>query len=144
MALDIRITDDPAELDACLELRRQVFVVEQGVAKDIEFDGEDDACSHVIVRSDGKTVGTARFRIPGPYAKIQRVCVSSDRRGLGVGAALINFIVDHVARVERVTSVRLGAQVYAMAFYRKLGFVEYGAEYLDAGIPHMDMERALT
>ncbi len=143
MTLQIQITRDPADIRACMQLRRVVFVEEQGVPHDIEFDGEDDACTHVIVKTDGRPVGTARFHIPGDYAKIQRVCISSDHRGLGIGAALIRFIVEHVEKTEAVTSVRLGAQVSALDFYRKLGFTEYGEEYLDANIRHLNMERFL-
>ncbi len=147
MQLDIALATDPRDIGVCMALRRAVFIDEQGVAEHEEIDGEDDACTHVLARFGAVPAGAARYRYlmdnGAHYAKIQRVCVPVGLRGHGVGAAVIGFIVEQVRAEKRTRLVRLGAQTHALAFYRKLGFREYGEEYDDAGIPHRDMEMKL-
>ena len=75
--------------------------------------------------------------------KIQRVCVSKALRGKGIGAAIIGFIVNRARRHKLAPYARLGSQTHALEFYRKLGFEAYGDDYLDAGIPHRDMQLKL-
>jgi ElaA protein len=147
MELDIIIATDPRDTGICMALRRAVFIDEQGVAEHEEVDGEDDACTHVLARFGTVPAGAARFRYlmdnGRHYAKIQRVCVPEGLRGYGVGTAIINFIIAQVRTDKRTRIIRLGAQTHALAFYRGLGFAEYGEEYDDAGIPHKDMELKL-
>ncbi|MEM6712216.1 MAG: GNAT family N-acetyltransferase [Pseudomonadota bacterium] len=149
MAIKVFVARTDAEMASCLALRRTVFIEEQNVPEEIEMDGEEGRCIHVLATVDGKPVGAARFYYGqddrgGTYAKLQRVCVLKEHRGTGVGADLIRFMVNKVDRDKRTHRVVLGAQVYALDFYRKLGFVEFGDEYLDADIVHKDMERLLA
>lgn len=141
--MEIGIAEDDRQKAACAELRRKVFIEEQGVSEAEEIDGLDGECTHVLATSDGKPVGAARFRIVGDGVKIQRVCVSKEFRGKGAGAALIGFIVNYARRHSLAPFVRLGSQTHALEFYRKLGFEAYGDEYIDAGIPHRDMQLKL-
>lgn len=143
MTLTLSIARSAAEIETCLRLRWEVFVVEQGVSEADEIDGEDGHCIHVLATQDTVPIGAARFQYVSPYAKIQRVCVLPEGRGLGVGAALIRFMLDEIRAEGRVSEARLGAQTHALDFYRGLGFEAFGAVYDDAGIPHMDMKRAL-
>ena len=129
---------------ACFALRRAVFIEEQSVPVADEIDGEDDACTHIIATLGGTPVGTARFQMKNGSVKIQRVCVSRDHRGKDFGADIIRFIVNHVKITGMADRLFLGAQTHALPFYEKLGFVQYGPEYLDAGIPHYDMEHSLA
>ncbi len=142
-AMNVRIAQEDLEKAACLALRRAVFIDEQGVAAALEIDGLDDESTHVLAASGGTPIGAARFRIVGDAVKIQRVCVSQDFRGHGVGAKIIGFIVEHARQNRLARFARLGAQTHALDFYRKLGFEVIGPEYLDAGIPHRDMQLAL-
>ena len=131
------------DLAACLELRRIVFIDEQGVSEADERDGRDDEALHVLASKGGQALGCARILISGEVAKIGRVCVLQEARGTGLGAAIINACLD-VARAQAgVTRAKLGAQTHALSFYEKLGFAAFGPVYDDAGIPHRDMERAL-
>ncbi|MDJ0684059.1 MAG: GNAT family N-acetyltransferase [Alphaproteobacteria bacterium] len=143
MTLDIAFVQSPEEIEMCLALRRAVFIDEQGVSEEEEIDGQDDRCAHLLVRRDGAPVGAARVQVKGDVAKIQRVCVAREGRGLGIGARLIGFIIDHLAAEGRVTLARLDAQTASLDFYRKLGFEAEGAEFLDAEIPHRSMKRRL-
>lgn len=137
--ISVLVADTAALRGACIKLRFEVFVDEQGISADEEIDGLDEESTHVLVLVDGEPAGTARLRIVGETAKIQRVCVLNKYRGAGIGAAAIRFILDHVRDNQMATSAALGSQVSAIEFYRKLGFEAYGEEYMDAGIPHRDM-----
>lgn len=130
-------------LPTCLELRRVVFIEEQGVPAGEEVDGLDPVCTHFLARLDGRPVGTARLWLtPDGRAKAQRVAVLQSLRGQGVGAALMAAL-EAEARGLGYADVVLGAQLTAVPFYLRLGYVPEGAVFLDAGIPHRTMRRAL-
>ena len=135
----IKIVTEPDEIAACMDIRWTVFVQEQGVSEQEERDGQDDKCSHVLARIDKVEVGAARFQQVNEYVKIQRVCVPKPYRGKSIGAELIQYIIKHARKMASIRAVKLGAQTHAVDFYRKLGFRELGDEYIDAGIPHIDM-----
>ena len=132
-------TDD---LATCHDLRRIVFMEEQGVSEADERDGRDGEALHVLATLDGEALGCARILLNGEVAKIGRVCVLKDARGTGLGAAIILGCLDVARAQPGVTTARLGAQTHALSFYEKLGFEAFGPVYDDAGIPHRDMERA--
>ena len=131
----VELTDD---LDTCRALRRTVFIDEQGVTEAEEWDGLDDQALHVLGWLDGTPVGTARVFIEGDTGKIGRVCVLAQARGTGAGAAIMCGAVEAL-RGRGVAKAKLSSQTHAIPFYEKLGFVAYGPEYPDAGIPHRDM-----
>ncbi len=129
-------------------IRRTVFVIEQGVPEDIELDEHDAFCVHALARDDvGRAVGTGRL-LPAErhgavaVGHIGRMAVLAAWRGRGIGSALLEQLV--AAAVGRGDAeVVLSAQTHALEFYRAHGFVADGGEYLDAGIPHRAMRRAL-
>lgn len=133
-------TDD---LATCHALRHIVFIQEQGISEADELDGRDGDALHVLATLDGVPMGCARILFNGEVAKIGRVCVLQQARGAGLGGAIIAACLDVARAQPGVTRARLGAQVYALAFYEKLGFTAFGPVYDDAGIPHRDMARAL-
>ena len=133
-------TDD---LAACLELRRIVFMEEQGVSEADERDGRDGEALHVLATAEGEPLGCARILLDGTVAKIGRVCVLQDARGSGLGAAIITACLDVARGQPGVTRAKLGAQTHALSFYEQLGFTALGPVYDDAGLPHRDMERPL-
>ncbi|GGZ31407.1 acetyltransferase [Streptomyces poonensis] len=134
-------------------MRKEVFVAEQGVPEDIEYDPYDALAVHVLaVREDGTPLGTGRL-LSGEAAagktggdpavgSLGRLAVMKQARGLGVGAALVRAI-EGAARELGLTAVDLHAQTHALGFYERLGYVAYGPEFPDAGIPHQAMRRAL-
>lgn len=147
----VRLAVSPADRALCLALRRAVFIDEQGVPEDLEIDGEDDDCVHVIVvdneaeGSDGgeRAVGTARLkRLGGNLAKAQRVAVDRSLRGQGIGRLVMGAIEDE-ARRQGCRRLKLSAQVESIPFYERLGYVASGPVYDDADIPHRDMARDL-
>ncbi|MFF4061906.1 GNAT family N-acetyltransferase [Streptomyces sp. NPDC001668] len=152
-AYEVRVAEDPADREACFTVRKEVFVGEQGVPEDIEYDAYDAVAVHVLaVREDGVPLGTGRLLFGEAAAgktggdasvgSLGRLAVTREARGLGVGAALVRA-VEEAARARGLAAVDLHAQTHALGFYEWLGYVAYGPEFLDAGIPHRAMRRVL-
>jgi predicted GNAT family N-acyltransferase len=122
-------------------VREPVFVVEQNVPLELEWDDLDPKCHHVIAR-DGQhqPIGTGRLT---PEHKIGRMAVLKEWRGQGVGDALLQALIEQARRLGW-NEVTLNAQVGAVGFYEKFGFKAYGDEYEEAGIQHQCMRLALT
>lgn len=139
--LEVRVAS-PEDMDACFALRRIVFVQEQRVSEEEEWDGLDSACLHFLATNDGVPVGTARLRELDGKAKAERVAVLLEARGLGVGRAVMDALHEQ-ARIQGLTKVVLAAQLTAIPFYERLGYAAWGDEFDDAGIPHRWMDRAL-
>ncbi|MFD5626318.1 GNAT family N-acetyltransferase [Streptomyces sp. NPDC127072] len=149
----VRVAEDAADREACFAVRKEVFVGEQGVPEDIEYDAYDDGALHVLaVRDDGLPLGTGRLLYGEAAAaktdgdltvgSLGRLAVKREARGLGVGVALVRAIED-AARARGLAAVDLHAQTHALGFYERLGYVAYGAEFPDAGIAHLAMRREL-
>ncbi|MGM0544290.1 MAG: GNAT family N-acetyltransferase [Pseudomonadota bacterium] len=121
--------------DIASGIRRVVFIDEQRVPQDEEWDGQDPACRHFLAYLNGQPVGTARLL---PDGHIGRVAVLAEARGAGIGGRLMDAAVAAAQRLGH-RQVVLSAQLHALAFYERLGFIAYGDEFMDAGIPHRDM-----
>jgi ElaA protein len=130
------------DLAAPLAIRRAVFVDEQAVPETDEVDGLDPECLHWLACDATGPVATLRVRILEDAAKIQRVAVLARARGTGSGAALMRRVMEDL-REMGVDRTILGAQIDAIGFYERLGFVAHGPVYEDAGIPHRHMSRDL-
>ncbi|MBI5898113.1 MAG: GNAT family N-acetyltransferase [Rhodocyclales bacterium] len=123
------------------KLRETVFVGEQGVPRELEIDGRDPACRHVLARGpDGTAIGTGRLL---PDGHIGRMAVSAAWRGQGVGRALLERLLEEAAAAG-MRDLALNAQTTANDFYRRFGFVAEGAEFIEAGLPHQAMRRLAT
>jgi ElaA protein len=132
----IAVTEDIA---ACRALRRTVFIEEQGVSEADEVDDLDGSAIHLLAVDGDRPVGSARLLVTGETGKVGRVCVLRERRGTGLGAALMQAAVAEFRRQPGVRKVKLGAQTHAVGFYERLGFHAVGDTFLDAGIPHVEM-----
>jgi predicted GNAT family N-acyltransferase len=122
-------------------IRTEVFIEEQGVPPELEWDGLDQSAKHLLaLDSDGKPVGCARIIAPG---SIGRMAVIANRRGQGIGQALLSTAIA-VCKQHGWTKIVLSAQTYAIPFYEKSGFVVTSEVYMDAGIPHRDMNLSYT
>ncbi len=131
------------DIATCQQLRRVVFIEEQGVSEADEVDGLDEGALHLLACHGAEPVGTARILVKGRTGKIGRVCVLPAARGTGLGAGLIRAALAVLRDQPGVTEAYLGSQSHATGFYEKLGFVVEGDEFIDAGIPHRHMRRAL-
>ena len=139
-AVLVEITDWARAEAQVMPVRIAVFVVEQGVPEDIERDEFDAVSRHAIARDEaGAVVATGRLL---PDGHIGRMAVAAPLRGKGGGGAVLEALVAEAARAG-LAEVALNAQVHALAFYRRHGFVEYGDVFMEAGIPHRAMRRTL-
>lgn len=139
MSLTIARTDD---LTDCHALRRIVFMDEQRISAEDEWDELDAGAWHYLARSNDRPVGSLRVLLEGEAGILTRVCVLADKRGQGIGAELARAAVADL-RTAGYRAVRLGAQTQAIGFYERLGFVAEGPEFMDAGIPHRWMRMVL-
>lgn len=136
----VRLADWEREREAMRAIRTPVFIQEQQVPQDIEWDDKDPLCVHALAMdTDGTPIGTGRL---APDGKIGRMAVLPEWRGKGVGAAILDFLVAS-ARERGIKECYMNAQLHAVDFYRQQGFEAYDAEFLEAGIPHRRMKRTL-
>jgi predicted GNAT family N-acyltransferase len=121
-------------------IREKVFTEEQSVPRDIDADGLDgDAIHFIALNEAGQALGTARLL---PTGQIGRMAVLKEQRGRGIGRQLLDAAIAEATTVG-LARVFLHAQRHAEDFYRKSGFLTVGAEFLEAGIPHVEMVREL-
>ena len=125
---------DVLQHDAKL-IREQVFIQEQQIAAEDEWDAEDAVSLHFVVYDQDQPIATARLL---QNNSVGRVAVLKSHRGLGVGKVLMQAVIAYTQQQQRPFLV-LSSQVHAQAFYQALGFMQEGEEYLDCGIPHIHM-----
>ncbi len=125
--------EDRPQLQA---VRRTVFIDEQRVPEELEWDDADEVSLHVLALDpQGRAIGTGRLL---PDGHIGRMAVIRYWRGRGVGSALLACLVA-CGRGRGAKELHLNAQTHALGFYRRQGFVAHGGEFMDAGIPHRQM-----
>lgn len=122
-------------------IRARVFVEEQGVPPELEWDGLDEHAYHVIAyAADGTPIGTGRLL---QDCQIGRICVLKEWRGKGIGKSILEMLLvtAHKMGYDKVT---LHAQTRVKEFYTRSGFRSRGKEFMEAGIPHIEMSRTTT
>ncbi|WP_305405642.1 GNAT family N-acetyltransferase [Photobacterium leiognathi] len=139
--VEIKIVSfDDAHRGLIRTVREQVFIQEQQIDPEIEFDGLDSEAVHVLVMDGEQPLGTGRILADG---HIGRIAIMKSARGQGLGAKVVQALVEY-AQQQGYPRVDLGAQTHAVDFYRKLGFMPYGDEFMEANIPHQAMEQMLA
>ena len=126
----------PADKALLREVREAVFVIEQKVPIELEWDDLDAVCEHVLaIDNANRPIGTGRL---SPDGHIGRMAVLRSYRGMGVGGAMLRHLLAK-ATARKMPRVMLNAQISALTFYQRFGFIAEGTEFLDAGIPHRRM-----
>ncbi|MGM0606372.1 MAG: GNAT family N-acetyltransferase [Halobacteriota archaeon] len=151
------VVETESELEAAFEIRRRVFVDEQDVPLDMEYDQYDDvsadAVVHLLASERGEPIGTMRIRpatsaaAPGrstveQVAKFERVAVLKPNRGDGWGRLLLER-AEQVADTQGYATVRLHAQTAVETFYRTLGYRTVSDVFEEAGIEHVRMTKRI-
>lgn len=127
------------QLNDAFFVRKEVFVKEQHVPEEEEIDQFEDTSEHIVIYDDGQPVGAGRWRLKDGHGKLERICVMKSHRSLGVGAIIMQAL-EKAAAAKGADSFILHAQTQAVPFYEKQGYrVTSGEEFLDAGIPHLEM-----
>jgi predicted GNAT family N-acyltransferase len=141
--VDVRPARDQAEVDQALALREQVFCVEQGVELAADQDGLDDYAIHIVAVEAERVVGTCRVLVEGDVGRLGRMAVEASARGRGLGAAIL-AAAERSARDAGARLMRLHAQRYVEDLYATAGYAAYGEPFVEEGIPHVSMEKALA
>lgn len=133
--------DNPSQREQLMRVRMDVFVEEQGVPAEIEIDELDDRAYHwLALGTDSQPIATVRMLSNG---HIGRMAVVAEHRSEGIGSALLQQCIDF-ARISGLFDVYLHAQIQAIDFYQRHGFITTSEEFMDAGIPHRSMRLQLA
>ncbi|ERN54030.1 GNAT family N-acetyltransferase [Alkalihalophilus marmarensis] len=136
---------DIHDLEKAFHIREKVFVAEQGVPLEDEFDEYDHLdgdCDHILAFYDGMAVGTGRIRVVEGIGKLERICVLEPFRAFGLGKLIIQAL-EEVAAGKKLAKVKLHGQTQAEGFYHKLGYETASDEFMEDGIPHVVMTKEL-
>lgn len=141
----VRKIETREDLIKAFDVREEVFIVEQEVDRDEEFDEFEEASVHFLATDEShENVGTARWRTTKKGVKLERFAVLKPWRGKGAGAALVKAVVNDISvNFNPGELLYLHAQLEAVPLYEKFGFVKKGKQFLECDIWHYEMERLL-
>lgn len=129
-------------INLAFDIRREVFIKEQGIEEDIEIDGSDKYAKNMILTINNIPIGTGRLIEIDKKMYIGRLAVLKQYRKKGYGTNIIRFLLNE-AKNMGYREVFIHAQSYAINFYEKLGFKSFGDEFLEANILHKNMKITL-
>ena len=133
--IKIRIADWHTDKNSLTQIRRRVFIEEQSVPEDMEWDEHDQSAIHFLATLENKVIATARLKTDG---QIGRMAVLAEYRNKGIGSKLLQFVL-LTAKQQKLKNIYLHAQVSAISFYEKHGFTACGHVFYEANIPHREM-----
>ena len=133
------ITEE-ADLKKAFAIREQVFVVEQKVSKEDEFDEFEEESAHFMATINNEPAGAARWRRTNNGIKLERFAVKMDYRGMGIGKALVQTVLDHIQDSGVPGKLYLHAQLDAIPLYEHFNFKIVGEQFTECGIEHREME----
>ena len=137
--MNLKLTSYEESEGKIRSIRDTVFGQEQKVPREINWDGNDPDCIHIVaLDKDDKPIGTGRIQADG---KIGRLAVLKDWRNRGFGGKMLETLVESACS-QGLKQVHLHAQVHAILFYEKRGFEKDGEEFMEAGIRHINMTRS--
>jgi predicted GNAT family N-acyltransferase len=139
----ITVEDD---LKQAFEIRKAVFVEEQGVPLQDEFDEFDTLngqCEHILAYYKEQPVGVGRLRIVDGFGKLERICILPSYRKVGLGKVIIQAL-EKLAKERGVSKAKLHGQTHAEGFYQKFGYKTSSAVFMEDGIPHILMIKELA
>ncbi|WP_186576023.1 GNAT family N-acetyltransferase [Aquibacillus kalidii] len=141
--MKIMIVDtDKIQQDAYY-VRKTVFVEEQKVPPELEIDELENEAIHFVGYEDNRPVAASRLRLVDGYGKLERVCVLKEFRGKSLGKQLMKEMEVEISR-RGLAKAKLNAQTHAEAFYKSIGYETISDEFMDAGIPHVTMQKIIT
>ena len=142
----VKLVETEAELEGAINVRMRVFVVEQQIPPEEELDDADATATHAIALQGGQVVGTGRMLLVAGdqegTCRIGRMAVDREWRHHGVGGQILEFLEEQASQ-QGLTHCLLHAQEYVKTFYTGHGYVERGAVFMEAGIPHVEMVKGL-
>jgi predicted GNAT family N-acyltransferase len=143
MAIYTKIVTSDQEMDDALKVRREVFINEQHVPEDMEIDEHENICIHFVSYDEEQPVAAGRLRPIEEGGKVERICVLKNYRKHGLGLQLMQMI-EEAAKDRNISKLILNSQTHAENFYVKLGYEPISEVFMDAGIPHVKMQKQLS
>lgn len=140
--MKIKLITTKQELEKAFEIRKKVFVEEQKVSIEEEFDKYETSCEHILAFNTNQAIATARLRVVDNIAKLERICVLPLYRKEGIGKKLIKAL-EEIALNKQLKKAKLHAQTKAQSFYEKLGYKVVDKPFVEAGIEHILMIKEL-
>lgn len=129
------------EIQLCVDIRKEVFINEQGVNPRIEIDNIDYKCEHILAFYKNQPVATARLqKISEEKYKVGRMAVKKKHRRYGIGSEILLFIENYLKK-KQIKIIELNAQKYVEKFYLKNGYNTVGDEFFEADILHIKMQK---
>lgn len=139
----IKMAKSQEDFSDLQKIRKVVFQEGQKIAPNLDFDGLDDTCQHLIADLNGEAVGTVRVRyLDNGTAKIERLAVLPTARNRGIGERMTVVALDLIAN-QNISQVIVHAQAYIKGLYEKLGFQQEEQIFMEAGILHVKMIKIL-
>ncbi|MDE2780001.1 MAG: GNAT family N-acetyltransferase [Chloroflexota bacterium] len=142
----VKLVETEEELEAAINVRMRVFVVEQQIPAEEELDDADATATHAVVFKGGEVIGTGRMLLvegdPAGTCRVGRMSVDRRWRRHGVGGLILEFL-ENAARAQGMTHCLLHAQEYVKSFYAGHGYREQGEVFLEVDIPHVEMVKKL-
>ena len=141
-----KLITELTDLEIAFHIRKEVFVKEQDVPLEDEFDTFDEigeACKHILVYYNEIPVGTGRIRFVDGIGKLERICILKDYRKYGLGKVIIQAL-EEIAQNKEATKVKLHGQTQAEGFYKRLGYQTSSDVFMEDGIPHILMTKTLS
>ncbi|MDE2844587.1 MAG: GNAT family N-acetyltransferase [Chloroflexota bacterium] len=142
----VKLVETEEELEAAINVRMRVFVVEQQIPAEEELDDADATATHAVVFKDSEVIGTGRMLLvegdPAGTCRVGRMSVDREWRRHGVGGLILEFL-ENAARAQGMTHCLLHAQEYVKSFYAGHGYREQGEVFLEVDIPHVEMVKKL-
>ena len=134
------------DLNVAFAIRKEVFVKEQGVPLEDEYDHFDvlgELCEHILIHYNEEPVGTGRLRFVEGVGKLERICILEPYRNFGLGKVIIKAL-EEIAEEQGAAQVKLHGQTHAEGFYKKLGYRTVSDVFMEDGIPHILMLKDLS
>ena len=139
------LVNSQEQLEQAFEIRKKVFVDEQQVPLEDEFDEFDQLnsdCKHLLIMDSEHLVGTGRLREVEGVGKLERICILKPFRKLGLGKIIVGEL-EEIAKEKGLESVKLHGQTHAESFYQNLGYQTVSDVFMEDGIPHILMKKEL-
>ncbi|MBC6975832.1 GNAT family N-acetyltransferase [Bacillus sp. Xin] len=140
--MQAQIVQTDEQLRDAFSVRKQVFVEEQHVSAEEEYDQFEEISKHVVIYDGDIPVGAGRFRIVDGIGKMERICVLASHRKKGIGKIIMDSL-EAYAKEESLPKLKLHAQTHAESFYKKLGYETASDVFMEADIPHVVMIKEL-
>jgi AbrB family looped-hinge helix DNA binding protein len=141
--LFVRAVGGTQDWEGARAVRRRVFIEEQGVAENEEWDELDETAHHIVALFGGQVIGTGRLvEQQDGVGRVGRMAVQAERRRQGVGGAMLAALEEEAVR-RGLRRIVLHAQEQAIGFYERVGYVAEGEVFEEAGIRHRAMWKAL-